>query len=278
MPQPIRLYWFRNRHPGRVNFGDDLSPLLVELMSGRAVEHAEPHMADLLAVGSVLQHLGRSLLKPRSWVERLKERRLDRVRVWGSGTFGPTQLPPRVFVHAVAVRGSQTQAAMGLAADLPIGDPGLLVDRFSLPAAKRVRWGLIPHVHDVKAPGVAMLTEQLGAPRIVNLRDRDILATIAAIRHCDFVVSSSLHGLITADALGVPNIWALFTEDFFGGEWKFRDYFSAVGRTVAGPLRVLPDAPLPDLPALEALAATADQALVERRRAALEAAFRQMNL
>ena len=49
---------------------------------------------------------------------------------------------------------------------------------------------------------------------------------------CRAVVSSSLHGLVCADAYGIPNVWL----DEFAleeGHFKFRDYFASQGRPFA---------------------------------------------
>jgi len=278
MAAPIRLYWYSSDRVERVNFGDDLSPVLVERLSGRRVVSAPPHMADLVAIGSVLQHLGRNLRKPRCWVERVREGRLGRIHVWGTGTFGPSDLPPRALVTVHAVRGPNTRAAMGLDDRVALGDPGLLVDRFDLPRQPQVRWGIVPHVDDFRQPGVAIAQAALPGARVIDLTRPEVPATLAAIRSCDFVLSSSLHGLIAADAFGIPNLWLSLSEKFYGGAWKFHDYFASVERTVAAPL-VLRAGTLPPVQAeLEALAAAAERATVSRRQAGLLAAFKAMNL
>jgi len=53
------------------------------------------------------------------------------------------------------------------------------------------------------------------------------------LRMCDFIVSTSLHGIIVGDALGIPTMWFQFkggvTENT-EGSFKYRDYFESIGR------------------------------------------------
>lgn len=53
------------------------------------------------------------------------------------------------------------------------------------------------------------------------------------IASSEYVLSSSLYGLIVADALGKPSRWLLLSRLVGGGGFKFRDYFSAFDRTGA---------------------------------------------
>jgi hypothetical protein len=52
---------------------------------------------------------------------------------------------------------------------------------------------------------------------------------ISQIAQCNSILSSSLHGLITADSLRIPNIRIEISTAIRGGDWKFNDYYSAFG-------------------------------------------------
>ena len=54
---------------------------------------------------------------------------------------------------------------------------------------------------------------------------------IDKIYSCKIVFSSSLHGIIVADAYHVPNVWVSFREDEHpDGNFKFHDYYHSVGK------------------------------------------------
>jgi len=63
-------------------------------------------------------------------------------------------------------------------------------------------------------------------------------SVIDRITECECIASSSLHGLIVADAYKIPNVWIRFGDDTFEGEFKYLDYFSGVGRKTKEPLRI----------------------------------------
>ncbi|WP_374380800.1 hypothetical protein [Pseudomonas fluvialis] len=59
----IKLYWHRGSgrsDAGQRNFGDYLSPLIVEAVSGRSVKYAPLKEAEMMAIGTILAN---SLLK-----------------------------------------------------------------------------------------------------------------------------------------------------------------------------------------------------------------------
>ena len=52
---------------------------------------------------------------------------------------------------------------------------------------------------------------------------------IQQVSQCEMILSSSLHGLITADALKIPNRWIKLSDKIRGNDYKFADYYSAFG-------------------------------------------------
>jgi pyruvyltransferase len=214
---PIKLYWCARLVRGRKNFGDWMSPELVRQLSGREVEYAEVGRADLVAVGSILHRI------PTHWWNR-------RVDVWGTGLmYGDKPVRARHRYHAV--RGRETARMLGLNSIPAFGDPGLLVDRL-LPDYSEIpkRWdvGVVPHHTHQDHAGIQALSARLPGVRILDILSdtREFLMQLAA---CRFVLSSSLHGLVTADAFQIPNAWVIVEDELRGGKFKFRDYYSIFG-------------------------------------------------
>jgi hypothetical protein len=51
---------------------------------------------------------------------------------------------------------------------------------------------------------------------------------VREIAACAAVLTTSLHGLIVADAYGIPAVWSTLAPDLIGGTFKFHDYESVV--------------------------------------------------
>jgi hypothetical protein len=267
---PIRLYWWPGSRRGTVpNYGDAISPLLVEHLARRPVRYAPPRSADLIAVGSLLT----DVLGHR-W-KRVVTGRFDRLRCWGTGAFTADGLRPAAWLEVGALRGTLTRDAMGVPTSTPVGDPGLLVPRLlDRQPVRTIRWGIVPHYIERDLPAIQRLVADNPTARLIDLNHPDLLATTRMIGSCHFIISSSLHGLIVADAFGIPNVWASWSTRLAGGSWKFRDYGTAVGRDFAQPV----GEDLGDLRALEAAASHASPSVVAERSAGLERAFASFGL
>lgn len=225
----IKLYWCRGRgrdDPAQCNFGDYLSPLLVEMLSGKAVHYAPVHKAEMMAIGSILPRERKA--RRFGWSRRL--------HVWGAGTDAEDRhFSARHYYHAL--RGQKSAAQVEGLATLPaLGDPGLLAAHWwsgREVVAKRYRIGLIPHYVDQQNAGLRDVARLPGV-RLIDVfwPVEDVLRAIQA---CDFVFSSSMHGLIVADAFGVPNRRLRLSSGLIS-DFKFVDYYSAFGLDEPVPL------------------------------------------
>jgi hypothetical protein len=207
----VKVYWCAHCGHGS-NFGDWLGPRLLQ-RHGIAVEWAEAPEADLVSVGSVLARV------PDGWTGT----------VLGSGFIRPGVTRDLSKARVLAVRGSLTRDACGLPSSTPLGDLGVLVDEFladrplQMPP-KRRRPLLVPHYVDRRMRWRHPLTPVVS----VTGDPSELLHRIAS---ASLVYTSSLHGLIAADALGVPHVLEL-VDRVRGGLFKFEDYASAFGDTI----------------------------------------------
>lgn len=224
MAVSITLHYFDDGTEEGRNFGDALSPLLVSRLSGFPVRKAHPAYAELCATGSILYpgtFWGKKTLK-----SRVREWMAPNLTIWGSGfvtTLDGKSAGERIrSTRVVAVRGQLTKQILmdgGYAAEgAVLGDPGLLYPMLldAMPE-KRYELGVIPHYTD-------QVLKRKTEGHVIAVLDEDPFKTLEEIAACHRVVSSSLHGLVVAHALGIPAAYAKVEgiDDF-----KFRDYFSA---------------------------------------------------
>lgn len=211
MKKPIKLHWASSKP----NFGDCLSPLIVECISGRKVVHAPPGQCDLMAIGSLLQRV------KHHWWNR-------RIHIWGTGYIeSGKSINCRHHIHAL--RGPSSAARLNSEVTV-FGDPGLLADQLldGRKISKKHRLSVIAHYRDKESPSLKRLIEQHPDVKVIDIFSEplEVLADIAASH---FVLSSAMHGLIAADALGVPNCRIILSDALRGGSYKFDDYYQGIG-------------------------------------------------
>lgn len=162
--------------------------------------------------------------------------------IWGAGAIMGGDYPLRHKPKLVkAVRGELSRNYLltnGVECPQIYGDPALLIPMiYNKNVEPRYEIGMIPHVSELNNPVVAQL-EKAGM-KIIRFDDYDDWHTVIdQIRECRTIVSSSLHGLIISDAYSIPNVWIEISGNLLGGHFKFRDYFSGVGRTSVAPFQV----------------------------------------
>ena len=222
------IYW------NAPNFGDLLSPYIVEKLSSAKIEYKykgkrwyteflrrlidfdfkslrhilKPWDNTLIAVGSVI-----------AWGNKKSQ-------VWGSGLLRATE---NVEVgHIYAVRGKYTREVLinkGYNVPEVYGDPAILLPLIYRPKSTNNNYniGIIPNWEEFEY-FFDKYHEQF---KIIDLRSKDIEDVINQIYSCNYILSTSLHGLIVAHTYGIKAIW-IKKGDIQTDGIKFKDYFDSV--------------------------------------------------
>ncbi len=182
----------------------------------------------LMAVGSTIKHADKKTV------------------IWGSGCIDSTGLQGKRVRSVKAVRGRLTQHELNKAGlefkDAVLGDPAILLPLVYQPKLeKKFNMGIVPHYVDKSSPVVEQLLTEPQS-RFIDVESGKFWKRfIDAIVSCDFILSSSLHAIIVADAYNIPNVWVRFSDKVLGNGFKFRDYYSSVGKLNPEPLNLSSD-------------------------------------
>jgi pyruvyltransferase len=222
----IKLYWWQHQNPRIRNIGDELSPLLVEKLSGHPVEKTSVKDCNLVAIGSILEWVAAAQRDKPLWV-------------WGSGFIKRGGKLDSTMLRCAAVRGPLSARRLVSDGRPPtLGDPGILADRL-LRRPVQTRWeiGIVPHYVDLAHPLVGELRDRHNEAIVISpLLSPEVF--VARIASCRVVLSSGLHGLIVADSLGIPNTWVEFSRRIIGRGYKYRDYLANFGITDPKPREI----------------------------------------
>lgn len=212
------------------NWGDKLNEWMGRKISGVDVVHRAdiypyPPKTVHYWIGS---HLGTACADPNGVV-------------WGAGCISATVPLVGRPKKICAVRGWMSNERLkqaGHPAPDVVGDAALLLPRLYEPKRnlEKRSLGVIPHCFEWEE-GFYRKTRNWEDTRVIDISG-GIEEVIEQIVACDRVISSSLHGIICADAYGIPAIWLHASERPAGDGFKFRDYFSSVGRPDREPIIV----------------------------------------
>ena len=149
--------------------------------------------------------------------------------VYGSGFISSSESIINEPSEILAVRGKLTaeriQDSIGYCPKC-YGDPAVLYKHFHTPHRdKKYKLGIIPHWSDYKK--IANLYASNKDVKIidVDLSGKDFIDKICS---CQYIASSSLHGLIMADTYGIPNVWLKMLSGLHSDDFKYYDYYSVV--------------------------------------------------
>ncbi|MFQ3612352.1 MAG: polysaccharide pyruvyl transferase family protein [Cyanobacteriota bacterium] len=233
MSQTLSLYFWnpkRRRWKGRFgknlpfysrpnNFGDLLGPLIVErVLAQRGVTRkirttGDPDSANqsLLTVGSILHFAKNGDI------------------IWGSGRNGKISSEEHRFsnLDVRMLRGPLTHvflAERGVFAPKIFGDPGLLVG-YLFPEYLALRNTRIHKITVISNLNDGILNVQ---PTMLKSPTDSLSSILRRIAQSELVISSSLHGIVVAEAFGVPvRVLKSSAEPSF----KYEDYFLGTGRS-----------------------------------------------
>lgn len=204
------------------NAGDFYAIWIAPMVAGRPANlpsDPEINKCSLAVVGSILE-----------WGIRY---------VWGPGFIDSTKELNKETEKVFALRGP---ASYKIAKSSPhsatqsvspvYGDPGLFMSWYYQPhnQTKSYSLCLMPHYSEPYESVLVDIKAKWNGVHQIDLKD-PLFQIMDEIVKCEFVLSSSLHGMIFSDSYGIPNAHMNLTRRVMGGNFKFDDYFSAVSRT-----------------------------------------------
>lgn len=202
------MFWWQTKEG--INFGDDLSRVIVERILGHSIKHKslESNEKNLLAAGSIL-HFAR-----------------DGDVIWGSG-FRDNPLSEGRFhcLDVRAVRGPRTRELllkMGVGCPEIYGDPAVLMG-YLFPEFKKedpvYDYIIIPNIGEMKC---------FKNYRNIVLPTSPWNEIVKKMMQSRLVISSSLHGIIVAESFGIPA--RLLKMTWIEPLLKYQDYYESTGR------------------------------------------------
>lgn len=214
----------KNNKVKHLNLGDELNYYLAKSLTNKPLFNLpcilSKNRDNFLVIGSIIEtHTNRNSI------------------IWGSGSmYGGERKLQEKPKKVLAVRGPLTREyLLSEGVDCPevYGDPALLLPQIYRPnVTKKYKLGVIPHYIDFDNEYLSELKNDSEVKIIKFSGYEDWEKVIDEICECEFIVSSSLHGLIISDAYRVPNMWIKLSDKIKGGNFKFHDYFMSVNREI----------------------------------------------
>ncbi|HKC28486.1 MAG TPA: polysaccharide pyruvyl transferase family protein, partial [Jatrophihabitans sp.] len=209
----LSLAWWPRPFPG--NFGDWLSPFLLQRLTGRRVLFQPPaavtEAPHLVMIGSIGRFVQSGSV------------------VVGTGVSeAATRVNPAA--HFVSLRGPLTAAAVRNAGGPQVesfGDPGLLLARL-LPitrAATNGRLALVRHHAHAELP--VTVPEGMDEHSVLASGPDEIIKLVSTLSEYDGVVTSAMHVMIACHSYGIPCAPVTFNgyvSAVPGGAMPYRDY------------------------------------------------------
>lgn len=193
------------------NFGDLLNPIILKYY-GFTPHYEYPINAKAISIGTIIS------LLPNNYSGYILGSGIDRNqnRLWKKA-------------RIIGVRGKFTKEVLQLPNETIIGDPGLLMPIIEPLKRKNIYiMGLIPHESEIEDCRIAKLIKNNPNIKLISPHRDNPIDVLRDINDCQYIVSSSLHGLIISDAYGIPNGRIKLNDLDNSNDFKFRDYYSSL--------------------------------------------------
>lgn len=230
----IYLYYYRDLD----NVGDVISPFIVKSLTGNSIRYKTPR--HKLKWKGVIKEFLKSIIYKKDYysdyifpfqrclaaIGSILDYTNDRCVVWGAGfrEYDSRFVGGKIY----AVRGYLSRQKLPKKYEkVAIGDPALLLPIF-MPIKKHNyvsehKIAIVPHYRDYDD----LYKRFSDRYDIIDVRTKDIYSFVRAVMSHDYILSSSLHGLIISHSYGVPALW-ISNKYIDSGPFKFHDYFSSV--------------------------------------------------
>lgn len=221
-----------------LNLGDYLSPFIINKLSGKPIKYKSFYflgkkgqlnlLLDYITrkitwnnLTETLFFFEKNILGIGSIISLGNKRSL----VWGSGFMNQNESFKGGKV--LAVRGKQTNEKLirnGHKGCNVFGDPALLLPLIVKPSLKKkYDLAIVPHWREYD-----YFFNKYGKQyKVIDIRTTDVDFFVKELTSCNYILSSSLHGIILSHAYDIPALWIkhgyIDTDGF-----KFYDYFSSV--------------------------------------------------
>jgi pyruvyltransferase len=217
------LFWSHGEETDK-NFGDAINPMLFEQITKKKVVNSSKiinifNRPTYYFIGSILDNLNKK-----------------NAIICGTGFQNENAKIFKKPSKIIAVRGPLTREIFlkhNIDCSEVYCDPALLLPNIYMPTniEKKYKVGIIPHYVDKKKFSELKIISHGLTHCFIDIED-NWKKIIDDIISCEYILSSSLHGIIVAHAYNIPATRMILTDKIIGGDFKFDDYSLSVSENL----------------------------------------------
>lgn len=232
----IKKFYCQEYNPhmrSTLNFGDCINRIFFDLLTGETLDYHHDHNAiHYHCTGSILRLVNEnSIVYGTGFLSKNDDLGAPKNSKFTNKAY---KIPKLI----ISVRGPLTRQKllqMGVRCPENYGDPLILfplVYNNTEISEIKGKIGIIPHYHDINNLNVHTLINNLKKTNQVELINictgLDYKRFIDKILSCEYIISSSLHGLMMGIVYKKKTILVEFSNNVFGNLFKFNDFFASI--------------------------------------------------